>query len=171
MGVNWSTGNQKWKAQIKVDGKQTHLGYFDVQEAAARKYDAAASQAGKPVNFPSLLDGASQQEQHPTPTTTTTRALQVQVVLASVANVANKRGTSKYKGVAWSKKSLKWQVEIRLDGKSVSSSSRGCSSCGWLLARTLQRKRELRLSCCAVCAYSATQRIHAAAFPLYNVFF
>jgi len=28
-GVYWSTQNQKWRAQIRVNGKNKHLGYFD----------------------------------------------------------------------------------------------------------------------------------------------
>ena len=29
MGVIWSKQDQKWRAQIKVDGRKRHLGYFD----------------------------------------------------------------------------------------------------------------------------------------------
>jgi hypothetical protein len=34
--------NGKWKAYIRVDGKQHHLGYFTVEEDAARRYNVAA---------------------------------------------------------------------------------------------------------------------------------
>ena len=39
VGVCWSKPNNKWKAYIKIDGKQKHLGYFDNKEdaIAARK--------------------------------------------------------------------------------------------------------------------------------------
>lgn len=34
----------RWKAYIKLDGRQRHLGVFDAKEDAARAYDAAAVQ-------------------------------------------------------------------------------------------------------------------------------
>ena len=42
-GVNWGpTGNEgKWYARIRVRGSQVELGSFDVEEDAARAYDAA----------------------------------------------------------------------------------------------------------------------------------
>jgi len=41
-GVFWDKGNRKWRAQIKVDGKFKHLGYFADKREAARAYDVAA---------------------------------------------------------------------------------------------------------------------------------
>lgn len=39
-GVNWAKREQKWRARIKVDGKEKHLGYFDDKNdaIAAKKY-------------------------------------------------------------------------------------------------------------------------------------
>lgn len=41
-GVCWHKRDQKWCAQIRVDGKKTHLGHFDDEEGAAFAYDVAA---------------------------------------------------------------------------------------------------------------------------------
>jgi hypothetical protein len=41
-GVSWHNPHQKWVAQIKVNKKPIHLGYFPDPALAARAYDAAA---------------------------------------------------------------------------------------------------------------------------------
>jgi len=38
-GVSWHKLNQKWKANISINGKTKHVGYFDDEETAARKFD------------------------------------------------------------------------------------------------------------------------------------
>jgi HNH endonuclease/AP2 domain len=40
-GVMWSKKDKKWKAQIRVHGKQMHLGYFPTPEEAHAAYLAA----------------------------------------------------------------------------------------------------------------------------------
>ena len=37
-GVSWSKREQQWRARIKVDGKEKHLGYFnDIDDAIKAK--------------------------------------------------------------------------------------------------------------------------------------
>ncbi|PDT79960.1 NUMOD3 domain-containing DNA-binding protein [Sinorhizobium sp. BJ1] len=41
-GVNFQKSSGKWHAQLYLDGRNRHIGYFQAQEDAARAYDAAA---------------------------------------------------------------------------------------------------------------------------------
>ena len=41
-GVSWDSGKQRWRATIKVDGRQRTLGRFRHERDAAERYDEAA---------------------------------------------------------------------------------------------------------------------------------
>lgn len=43
-GVSWLKQNQKWRAYIKVNSKDKHLGCYLDKEDAARAYDKAAKE-------------------------------------------------------------------------------------------------------------------------------
>lgn len=46
-GVHWHKSAKKWKAQISVNGKVTHLGLFSNKITAAKAYDFAAKKYHK----------------------------------------------------------------------------------------------------------------------------
>lgn len=41
-GVVWDKDRQKWRAQIRIDGRKTNLGRFNTAEEAAAAHDRAA---------------------------------------------------------------------------------------------------------------------------------
>lgn len=58
-GVSWNKYHNKWKAQISVNGKRKHIGYFDNDLDAAVAYDKNATEYYKEfayLNSPFLLD-------------------------------------------------------------------------------------------------------------------
>lgn len=56
VGVRWHKASQKWQAQIYHQGHVTHLGLFDREIDAAKKFDEKAASLGKALNFP-LVEG------------------------------------------------------------------------------------------------------------------
>ena len=42
LGVYWYTRDKCWRAQIKINGKRYHLGYFKEETDAAKAYDRSA---------------------------------------------------------------------------------------------------------------------------------
>jgi len=49
LGVSSLCG--KWRVQVRFEGKRLHMGPFETEEEAARKYDEFAVLAGRPTNF------------------------------------------------------------------------------------------------------------------------
>jgi hypothetical protein len=51
IGVCWDNPTAKWRAYIKIEGKNKHLGYFDNEEDAGRAYDSACFSEFHTKNF------------------------------------------------------------------------------------------------------------------------
>lgn len=55
-GVYFDSCKQRWRALVQKDGRRRHVGYYRSEDAAARGYDAAATEAFGEfacLNFPS----------------------------------------------------------------------------------------------------------------------
>lgn len=112
-GVSWHTQTGRWKAQIKVHGKDINLGRHKSEEAAARAYDQAAINArGKEaqLNFP-MKEYASEMD--------ALRQLTLPELAAKLRGVEQRLAaqTSKYHGVRRNKRTGKWEAYIRVAGK------------------------------------------------------
>jgi hypothetical protein len=60
LGVNWDKRREKWRAKIKVDVQQSHLGYFTCEKEAARAYNkAAAEHFGEFANL-NIIEGGEE---------------------------------------------------------------------------------------------------------------
>lgn len=112
-GVSWHTQTGRWKAQIKVHGKDVNLGRHKSEEAAARAYDQAAINArGKEaqLNFP-MKEYAHEID--------TLRLISLQELAAKLRGVEQRLAaqTSRYHGVRRNKRTGKWEAYIRVAGK------------------------------------------------------
>jgi hypothetical protein len=90
-GVAWHKPTSKWTAQIRINGKKTHLGSFYAEEAAARAFDEAAARLGRPLNFPLTDVGPSKGK-------------------------GDIEGSPRFKGVCWGKGNGSGKAETVIDG-------------------------------------------------------
>lgn len=66
-GVSWKKDKNKWRAQITINGKQKHLGYYNSEVEAARAYDATAKNFEHAfLNFPNPQDQETSTSVFPT---------------------------------------------------------------------------------------------------------
>jgi AP2-like factor (euAP2 lineage) len=55
-GVTWFKPRQKWRARLKVDGREVHVGYFDDEDEAAREWNKAALVHYGPDSFQNVIE-------------------------------------------------------------------------------------------------------------------
>ena len=103
VGVSWNKRTQRWIANIKIDGKSKHLGYFDSDYDAAMKYDEEARQHGKSVNVP-IHPSDDQAEKQKKPRK-----------LSDIERM--ERQETEYVGVSWSKQQQRWHAWIHYGKK------------------------------------------------------
>jgi hypothetical protein len=131
-GVYWCKKSNKWVCKIRISGKKFHLGSFVDETKAAIKYDIAARELGRQVNFP--LDTASTDDLAEASVSTITEKPTLSNNESSMAsnklfifpecasvysNVNYKTTTSRFVGVYWNKKKEKWESKIRHNGRQV----------------------------------------------------
>jgi hypothetical protein len=137
-GVCWDKLRIKWVAQIKVDGKNTHLGSFDNEEEAASAHDVGAACLGWPMNFTISNDGSVDLNsgRGDTPLVKGVNSMRkddsknlgkkaAKTNISQRSHVGSRAtsavkgahgGTSQFKGVSWHKSRSKWRAEISIDG-------------------------------------------------------
>ncbi len=108
-GVYLDKKNNKWRAQIKVDGKNHCIGWYENDEEAAIEYARAAFKYGT-----GRLERARAQCSKQKFIDLTDVPLQLPIMSRK------KTGISKYQGLNFDKKINKWQARIQINGKNHS---------------------------------------------------
>lgn len=102
-GVGWHRRVNKWYAHIKLNGRHMHLGYFDVEEEAARIYDRVALQIFTHAR-PNFDDYGN--------TKFNDQELIERLFLP-------RQKTSEITGVNWHKKQKKWAARVTIGGSRI----------------------------------------------------
>ena len=115
-GVSWHTQTSRWKAQIKVAGKDVNLGRHRDELEAARAYDRAAicARGEKDAKLNFSIDDYAHEISHLT-------SMPLADLAASLRGVGQRlqAQTSRYHGVRLNKRTQKWEAYIRVAGKHV----------------------------------------------------
>jgi len=132
-GVHWVSARNKWKVQIKIDGKETYLGYFDDEQQAACKYDDFAASFGRPLNMYDKItddrrrfrDTSIDKEKKYCFSRKQQRARAKVLILVrdfttSCREVGRRREcSSMHTGVSWNTRRKKWVAQIKINGKNT----------------------------------------------------
>ena len=98
VGVNWCKTKQRWKAQLRIDGKRRSLGNFTSEESAARVWDKAARELRGPDTPANFADDPL-------------------ALAAALKAEPKKKTSSRFVGVNWEKRRQRWKAQIRAGGK------------------------------------------------------
>ena len=113
-GVSYHKKKNKWRAEIRIDGKQRHIGLYEEEEKAAIDYARAVLKYKGQVE----LDKARERNDSGS-------IPAINIDLSDVPSLPPipkpeaqiKEGSSKYKGVSFHKTNNKWIAQIRIEGK------------------------------------------------------
>ncbi len=97
-GVTWKKANQKWCAQIMMDGRKKHIGLYEKEKDAAKACDQMAFQVfGEFARLNFNHEKVTEYAQ-------------------DVTDIFKRKKTSsKYRGVSWHKSLQKWQAQIQIN--------------------------------------------------------
>jgi hypothetical protein len=106
-GVCFNKASNKWQAQVMIDGKNHHIGFYDNEEKAAIDYARVdfKYKRGK-------VRGGRTHQQRKQKFIDLTDVPPQSPILSNIVD-----GSSKYQGVAFHKAKGKWQAIIMIDGK------------------------------------------------------
>ena len=116
-GVSWKPRRQQWQASIYHNKVSLHLGLFDDEEDAARRYDEEARElkgTEAVLNFP--LWGEKKGRGNRTQEEIATAKEEEEIAATKVAIGVQ---TSKYIGVCWVKNTASWRVQIFHDDEQL----------------------------------------------------
>ena len=94
-GVCWNVAKLRWSSQIKINGKKKHLGYFNNEDDAARRYNEEAVELfGEHACLNEVLPAQEGWE----------------------SGQVKRACSSKHKGIGWRKDKNKWVARIKING-------------------------------------------------------
>lgn len=61
-GVSWFKPKEKWRARLKVDGEEIHIGYYDSEIQAAMAWNTVALEMYGPDSYQNVIEFSSSTE-------------------------------------------------------------------------------------------------------------
>ncbi len=114
-GVSFHKPSNKWQAQIMIEGKKRHIGYYENEEDAAADFARAKF---KYKGQDALDKKRGQKKSAPAVNIDLSNVPSIPPILKSAGGI--KEGSSKYTGVTFNKAMNKWEAQIIIEGKQYS---------------------------------------------------